>query len=250
MSLLTPEQKAAFERDGYVILRGFYSPEEMAQLTGWVEEMQHWPDAPGRWWRYYETSLTRPGRRLLNRMEHFYDYHPGIRSFIDGRLREAVGELLGEPAVLFKEKINFKLPGGDGFKPHQDHQAGWSRYARLCISALVGIDRATEENGCLEIAPGQHKRGMFAEWKPLGEAEMAQMRFVACPTEPGDVVLFDSFTPHGSQPNRTDQPRRLMFITYNGISDGDQRARYYADKRASYPQDCEREPDKEYVFRV
>ena len=35
-----------------------------------------------------------------------------------------VGELFGEPAVLFKEKINFKMPGGAGFKAHQDQQAG------------------------------------------------------------------------------------------------------------------------------
>jgi hypothetical protein len=41
-----------------------------------------------------------------------------------------------------------------------------------------------------------------------------------------------------------------MYITYNRRAEGDQRARYYADKRESYPPDCEREAGKEYVFRV
>jgi len=36
--------------------------------------------------------------------------------------------------VLFKEKVNFKMPGGDGFKPHQDSQAGWDRYADYFVN--------------------------------------------------------------------------------------------------------------------
>ena len=143
------------------------------------------------------------------------------------------------------------MPGGDGFKPHQDQQAGWSVYASLFVTALVAIDEATAENGCLELAPGQHKRGLIGrEWTPLTEAEMAGMAFVPYPTKPGDAVLFDSFVPHRSGSNLTDAPRRVLYVTYNRLSEGDHRLRYYADKRKSYPPDCEREPGKEYVYRV
>ena len=70
------------------------------------------------------------------------------------------------------------------------------------------------------------------------------------PTEPGDVLFFDSFVPHRSGPNRTSVQRRVLYVTYNGASAGDSRERYYADKRASYPPDCEREAGKDYSFRV
>ena len=60
-----------------------------------------------------------------------------------GRLAEAIDQLIGAPACLFKEKINFKMPGGAGFEAHQDQQAGWSRYANMFVTALVTIDRAT-----------------------------------------------------------------------------------------------------------
>jgi len=63
--------------------------------------------------------------------------------------------------VLFKDKINFKLPGGDGFKPHQDQQAGWSTYADLFITAMVSLDATTADNGCLELCAGQHTRGLL-----------------------------------------------------------------------------------------
>jgi 2-aminoethylphosphonate dioxygenase len=251
MNYFTAEQLQAFERNGFVIVRGFYDDTEMAQISRWVDEVQAYSDAPGKYQRYYETSLQKAGQRLLNRMENFSPYHAGFAQLFKGsKLEDAVSELFGEAAVLFKEKINFKFPGGDGFKPHQDHQAGWSEYNTLCITALLCIDEATVENGCLEIAPGRHKEGMFKEWTPLSEEEMQAIEFISCPTQPGDMIFFDSFTPHGSKANFTDKPRRLLFVTYNRLSEGDTRERYYEDKRKNYPQDCEREQGKAYVFRV
>ena len=76
------------------------------------------------------------------------------------------------------------------------------------------------------------------------------MAFRAYPAAPGDAIFFDSFVPHRSGPNRTGAPRRALYITWNRQSDGDQRARYYADKRESFPPDIERDPKKDYRFRV
>lgn len=249
---LSDEERIAWTRDGFVVARGLFTPAEVAALTAGTDEVQGWPEAPGGHMIYGEPSLTEPGRRLINRIENFYPYHTGFRELFDGdKLRGRVSELLGEPAVLFKDKINFKMPGGDGFKPHQDQQAGWSAYASLFVTALVGIDEATVENGCLELAAGHHTRGLVgAEWRPLTDAEMAGMRFVPCPARPGDVIFFDSFVPHRSGPNLTDRPRRVLYVTYNRLSEGDHRERYYADKRESYPPDVEREPGTTYVYRV
>ena len=48
----------------------------------------------------------------------------------------------------------------------------------------------------------------------------------------------------------TDAKRRVLYVTYNAASAGDHRVQYYVDKRQSYPPDIERDPSKEYVFRV
>ncbi len=166
-------------------------------------------------------------------------------------IQGVVAQLFGEPAVLFKDKINFKLPGADGFKAHQDVQAGWDKYASLHITALVNIDAATLENGCLEIVSGHHTRGLVGRmWEPLKEAETEGMDFVPCIGEPGDVGFFDSFIAHRSGPNLSSAPRRVLYVTYNRLAEGDHRAQYYVDKRLSYPPDCEREPGKQYQFRV
>ena len=52
------------------------------------------------------------------------------------------------------------------------------------------------------------------------------------PVEPGDAVLFTSFLPHRSGPNRSVTPRRLIYAVYNAAAEGDLRADYYRQKAA------------------
>jgi 2-aminoethylphosphonate dioxygenase len=249
---LSMDQVIGFDRDGFVAAPGFLIGPRLDEVLDWTATLEAAPDTPGRQMKYYEDSLKHPGRRVLNRLENFCPYHAGMNALATGgALIDAVGDLLRERAVLFKDKINFKLPGGDGFKPHQDAQAGWDTYADYFITALIALDEATEENGCLELAAGHHKRGLLgALWEPLKDSELAGVEFVPFPARPGDAIFFDSFAPHRSAPNMTDTPRRLLYITYNRLSVGDQRARYFADKRKSFPPDCEREPGKSYAYKV
>jgi len=250
--LFSREELEAYDRDGFVVVRELFDDRAMAEIRTWTEEVQAWPETPGKWMMYFDQSLREPGARILNRIENFCPYHSGFADLVESEaLAGRVGALFGEPAVLFKEKINFKLPGGGGFAPHQDIQAGWEVYAPLFITAMVSVDPATPENGCLEFAAGRHKRGLLGEnWKPLTDADLEGARFVPCPTAPGDAVFFDCYAPHRSAPNLSDTPRRVLYVTYNRASDGDHRMRYYADKRKSYPPDCEREPGKEYRYKV
>lgn len=251
-SRLTERDHAAFERDGFLVRRGFYDAAEMQRLRSWVAELEAWPEAPGKYMKYFETSLTESGRNLINRIENFAPYHAGMNEFLTGAgLLDCMTALFGAPAVLYKEKINFKMPGGGGFEPHQDSQAGWEVYTKLFITAMIPVDATTIANGCLELAHWRHRRELVGEeWKPITPEQLAECRFEPCPTEPGDVVLFDSYLPHRSAPNLTAEPRRVLYITYNRLSEGDHRARYYADKRKNYPPDCEREPGKTYQYKI
>jgi hypothetical protein len=246
-----PEGRRAFGRDGFLVARGLLGPEVAGRLRVWTDELMGWPEVAGRWMVYGEQSLTGTGR-LWSRIENFAPYHQGFRDLFDGpALLGGASALLGQPAVLFKDKINFKLPGGDGFRPHQDQQAGWSAYAPLFLTALVAVDEATAANGCLELAPGHHTRGLLGrEWEPLADADLAGVEFVPCPARPGDVVFFDSYVPHRSGPNLSGEARRVLYVTYNRRADGDHRARYFADKRRSYPPDVEREAGRTYTYRV
>jgi ectoine hydroxylase-related dioxygenase (phytanoyl-CoA dioxygenase family) len=246
---LSPEQIESFHADGLVVLRGAFDAAEVQLIEAWTQDIATRPEEIGKHWVFHEQSKLDPARRLINRIENISPFHPGFET-LSKVLAGPVAQLLGEDAVLFKEKINFKMPGGDGFKPHQDSQAGWEAYARYFISVMVCIDEATLENGCLRMVAGQQRRGLFREWEPLTDEDMQGMDFAPCPTQPGDVVFFDCYAPHSSEPNFSQKIRRLYFATYNRMSEGDHLERYYADKRKSFPPDIEREAGKEYVFRV
>ncbi|NQU60742.1 MAG: phytanoyl-CoA dioxygenase family protein [Rhodospirillales bacterium] len=247
--VLTDEQIEAFERDGYLVAPGAFGADEMAKIDAWTRELLAMPEESGKHWVFHEKSLKGDNADLVGRIENIAPFHAGFEE-LSTVLKAPVAQLLGEETALFKEKVNFKMPGGDGFKPHQDSQAGWDTYADFFISALVSIDESTLENGCLKMCAGHHKRGLFKSWEPLTDEDMAEMEFVPLPTQPGDVAFFDCYAPHASEPNMTEDTRRIYYATYNRLSDGQHMAQYYADKHKNFPPDIDRDPDKEYVFRV
>ncbi len=245
---ISNEQIQEFKDTGFLVIRNLYNADRMQEITAWTEEVTNYPEVPGKYMMYFEESKLESGKRILSRMEDIEPFHQGFSDlFVSGEIQQICSQLFDDEAVLFKDKINFKMPGGDGFKAHQDVQAGWDRYSKLHITALVSIDASTIENGCLEMASG-HNKGLIGEaWKPLEEDALD---YISVTTNPGDAIFFDSFAPHRSGPNMTNEKRRVLYVTYNAAAEGDHRRKYYDDKRLSYPPDIEREADKEYVFRV
>lgn len=254
---LTEEQMATYHRDGFVFVPGssLWTLEEYDTMLSQVDEIGTWPDKPGAYLKYYENSLL-PGHedeRILSRVERFMEHSPDLARVVrDGKIKAMCGQLLGEEAVLYKEKINFKMPGADGFKPHQDHAAGWWLHGQTAhLSTLICIDPATEANGALALVRGEHKKGLFGgEWEEIPADECKRMKWELVPTACGDVVFFDSYTPHKSGPNPSPTTRRVLYNTYAKASEGDHRLQYYIDKTANLPQDCERDPNKEYAYKI
>lgn len=251
-SPLDARARDAYERYGWVAAPAFFSAAEIGEIARFTEEVCALPEISGAQMVYREKSLLDPDVSVIQRIEDFCPLHAGFDALIrGGRLQRSVEHLLDEPALLFKEKINFKMPGGAGFEAHQDQQAGWSAYAPLFVTALVSIDPATVENGCLELATTPRYSTLIGqEWTPLSADDTSGLGLAPVPTRPGDVLFFDSFAPHASKPNLTGSQRRILYLTYNRRSDGDHRSRYYAQKRADFPPDIDRRPGSEYRFRV
>lgn len=243
---VSADQKVNWKRYGFLHLPQFFGNGQA--LREWTEEISAWPESAGQWMKYFETPQE-TSERLLCRMENIIDYHAGWKGIIyNEKLMSILAELFDEPAILFKEKLNFKLPGGQGFTAHQDAPAFASFGQDFHITAMVSIDDTTLENGCLEMVHGKHKEGLLemADDKVLSQNVIDALTWVPLETKSGDLVLFDSYIPHRSPTNKSEAPRRAAYITYNGQSQGDCRDAYYAHKREVFPPDIERVPGKDY----
>lgn len=227
---LTAEQRDSWERLGWLVMRGHLGAGTTESLDRWVTGLAAWAvDGPGL--HHHEQTDAGP---VIARSERFADDHAGLGGFIRGHeLGDVLEQLFGEPSVLFKEKVNYKHPGGGGFAPHQDATA--YRFVDHHISAMVPLDDATEASGCLWFAPGHHSGRLPTDGRGrIAEQVAASLDWRPVHAEPGDVVFFDSYAPHHSDTNRTNKPRRALYLTYNAASRGDFRARYYADKEAEF----------------
>jgi hypothetical protein len=198
-----------------------------ARVRSWVEDVASWPDDGGEWLHHRE--LTDHGPALC-RTENFTPVHPGLHDLLrNGPMVDIAGALLGEPAVLYKEKINYKLPGGAGYAPHQDAPA--YPFIATHVSCMVAVDDATEDNGCLEVVSGAHAEVLATDDGGCIDPDVVTtLDWVPVPVRAGQTLWFHSRTPHRSGPNLTAVPRRAIYPTYNARSEGDLRDDYYREK--------------------
>lgn len=248
--MLDAAQRAHWARHGWLHVPGFFSADETRALLRHTDEIAAWPEEPGRWMRYYERRAGDPATKMLARIENFVPYHAQLAEMVAGpRIQALLAECLGEPVVLFKDKINFKLPGGAGFAPHQDAPAYEDFGVEHHLTLMAPVDAFTRDNGCLEMARDGAARVMLPQ-KPdgtLGDGVIERFELQPLLAEPGDVIVFDAWVPHRSGPNRSAGPRRSYYLTFNPASAGDHRAAYYARKRECFPPEYERRPGVDYA---
>lgn len=223
-----PAGVAHYQEHGW-LLTDTLSPEGSAELKRWVDEVAAWPDDGDGWLHHRE--MTDDGPKLC-RSENLIPFHPGLRALLtSGSLVTTASMLLGESAILYKEKVNYKLPGGAGYAPHQDAPA--YRFVDVHVSCMVAIDDATVSNGCLEVAPGMHHELLPTDGVGCIPADIAAaLAWEPVEAREGQTLWFHSRTPHRSNPNRSSRPRRALYPTYNAASEGDRRADYYRQKKA------------------
>ncbi|MCF6767286.1 phytanoyl-CoA dioxygenase family protein [Thiotrichales bacterium 19S11-10] len=246
---LNQEQLKFWEANGFIKITDFLTESQKKNLKQWSQEVESLPEIPGKWMKYFETNNQ--GERVLCRVENFIDYHLNFKLLANSKKAiDLLSQLMGEKAVLFKEKINCKSPGSNGFAPHQDAPAFISFGQTYHITMMLAIDDATIENGCLELI---EKHPFYKHTLPqntdgsITEDYTSQFQWQPVECSSGDVILFDSYIPHYSKSNQSNQSRRAAFITYSKLSEGEsKREAYFKDKREKFPPDCERDPDKDY----
>ncbi|WP_038209027.1 aminotransferase class I/II-fold pyridoxal phosphate-dependent enzyme [Xenorhabdus bovienii] len=181
-------------------------------------------------------------KKILNRIENFIDYKE-----IDhiNKIEKKVSKLLSiiteKKHILFKDKINFKLSGGGGFLPHQDHPAFTRFIKEEIFNIMIPVDDMNIANGCLYISKIPFKKKSIPH--NSGQALKSSYKnyhWIPIQAKCGDLLIFSSFLLHMSKDNLSNKNRRCIFFTYNSISEGELRNKYFEFKRKIFPPIVER----------
>lgn len=225
---LTEDQKAAFDRDGFLVLRGLFSPAEAAAIRDAFMAANADGPVPG---------LSSIGEGVMDSADPLAFYprmmHPHLhldrevgriaRDFLlDARLLPILTELFGEEPVGVQTMFYFKPAGARGQELHQDNF-----YLRVkpgtCMAAWLAVDDVDAGNGGMKVVPGSHREEVACPQKADSAVSFTTdyvpvpqgMEAVHCEMKAGDVLFFNGSLIHGSTPNTsTDRFRRSLIAHY------------------------------------
>ena len=225
---LTPAQKTQFERDGFLVLRGLFSPTEAAAIRDAFMDANADGPVPG---------LSSIGEGIVDPSDPLAFYprmmNPHLqparvvgtiaRDFLlDPRLRPVLSDLFDEEPLGVQTMFYFKPAGARGQELHQDNF-----YLRVkpgtCLAAWLAVDDVDAGNGGMKVVPGSHREevacpqkadaavSFTTDYVPVPEG----MEAVHCDMRAGDVLFFNGSLIHGSTPNTSpDRFRRSLIAHY------------------------------------
>jgi ectoine hydroxylase-related dioxygenase (phytanoyl-CoA dioxygenase family) len=226
-----------YHADGFLVVRQVFSADWIAELDAEARRLRDRTDLIDpdnircRWQDDVNTGECR-----FDCFDPVIDLSQACeRTARDPRLLDILGTLYGEPACLFKDKLIFKAPGTLGYNLHQDY-ISWRSFPTTFLTVIVAIDGADGHNGATEVFPGYHQQGCLTPrdglYHQLSDDVVDLSRGMVLELAPGDIAIFTGYTPHRSGPNRSSQWRRLLYLSYNALSDGgEQRDQHYAEFR-------------------
>jgi ectoine hydroxylase len=243
---LTSDQRAQYERDGFLIFPSLISPDEVALLKSEL----------GRVGEVRDPRVVRErtgGPRIVYGMHETSGptaspaYDALVRS---PRILQPVRDILEEEVFVYHTKCNTKAAlEGAIYEWHQDY-ANWNIMdgtpTPRILTSMVLLDRATEIGGCLYFIPGSHKLGIVRPDVPQSELDARIRRVaeqgepmpvpkekmveivgrlgepVAVTGEPGTVVIFHGDMIHGSGHNMSIHSRWILYIVFSALSNAPQ----------------------------
>jgi len=225
--ILTEDQRAAYFRDGYLVLENYVSADWLSRLRAAMTEVVDRSRAETRSGDVYvlEQGHSAADPRL-HRVTSPQDQHATFWDFIsDPVMTDLVADVVGPDVKFHHAKLNVKAgKGSREFKWHQDIQA-WPHTDYSPVTVGVYIDGCSDDQGPLAFVPGSHEGPLYTMYDEKGgfavalrEADARQIRESEVKRAiggPGTTLLLNCRTIHGSTQNRSSAARPLLLPVYS-----------------------------------
>jgi ectoine hydroxylase-related dioxygenase (phytanoyl-CoA dioxygenase family) len=222
--VLSPQQLADYQRDGFAIARGLFRRDEVDAIRTAFQDLAEAGAVPG----LFEPAGGADPLARYPRIMHPHrrtDLACGRlarRHLLDPRILDALAALTGDEQLGVQSMYYFKPPQARGQALHQDNHY-LQVHPGTCMAAWTAIDHVDAGNGGMQVVPGSHRLPVL----PVRPSD-PNLSFVdhqvdipdggrPVPTElaPGDVLFFNGSLIHGSTPNSShDRWRRSLICHY------------------------------------
>jgi ectoine hydroxylase len=211
---------AEYHEQGFHVARGLFDREEIGLLHRAAKE-DHELDK-----RSFGRADGEGGTVRLSLWNHPGEGIYGMFARCERVVRTAEKILGGEVYHYHSKMIMKDAKVGGAWTWHQDYGYWYQNGVLLPLltSVMVAVDRATVENGCLQVIAGSHHCGRVdhvltgqqagADRERVDEI-LKRMKLVYVEMEPGDGVFFHPNLLHRSDQNRSDHARWAMICCYN-----------------------------------
>lgn len=217
---LTEEQLRHFETEGYLIVKGLFREEQLAEIDTTFEQISN-TFVPGHFEPVLDAETEDPLKRYP-RILHPHRFNDAAKKYMLHKpVMDVLADLYGEEPLAAQSMFYYKPPGSRGQALHQDNF-----YLQVepgnCIAAWTAIDPADEENGGLLVVPKTSDYALVCPEEADARESFTthfvkppkDMKAVPATMDRGDVLFFNGNLIHGSYRNKTKDRFRRAFICH------------------------------------
>jgi ectoine hydroxylase-related dioxygenase (phytanoyl-CoA dioxygenase family) len=197
---LTQTETAALDRDGYVVLPGLLSADQIANARAALDSLI----AQAR----LDPTWHAGGTLHLNDLVNKPAFDPVWKS---DRLLSAIVHVIGYDLRIGSVAYRAPQPGYGAQALHADFMQGY-RGEYQVATAIVALVDFTETNGATRIIPGSHLPGAEATVPSDADTPHPKQRLVTCSA--GSAIAFNGHLLHSGTRNSSQDTRHALQLTF------------------------------------
>jgi ectoine hydroxylase-related dioxygenase (phytanoyl-CoA dioxygenase family) len=220
--ILSSADIEAFKRDGVICVRQLYSPEWVAKIAAFLDDIVSKPSPV--------TGPRKPGAKFHSDV-YSWLHNDNVRDFVLNAPSAAIAQQVfgSERVTFFYDQIFVKEQLSPEPTPWHHDFTFWPIAGNQIASLWTSVDPVTAETSALEFVAGSHLwpqryRAIGADGSdfstgeglaelPDFETDRSKYNIVSWDLQPGDALLFHALTVHGARGNRAANRKRRAITT-------------------------------------
>ena len=241
-----------YQKVGWAVVKNFFKKQDIKIIKSQI--LEKISKTKNNDFFYFEKIKNKKKLRRIERISDFSDI--AKKTIYSKKILKLINDVKGKNYDLFKDKLNFKYPGGKGYLPHVDGhffwkdkndktQKGWKKYSSDFVNIVIPLEKSNKENGCLYLASNKHLSRIGNSFNEVAKKmipgtpnikfkDKKKFKYSPVLLDVGDICIFDWKCAHYSENNNSNKSRMIFYATYYKKNrQTNIRDKYYLDKKLS-----------------